>query len=100
MEEQFAAIEEVCDKVESLIRLEGVMELDNERMRDQLHNVPLNLRVLLLVVPNHEIFFKSLHRVDLPIIFFLCHVDFAKGASSDHLEQREIIYCNSVAKDL
>ena len=97
MEEQFTAIEEVCDKVESLIRLESVVELHNERMRDQLHNVPLNLRVLLLVVPNHEIFLECLHREDLSVIFFLCHIDFAKRASSDHLEQLEIIYCNPFA---
>ena len=97
MEEQFTAIEEVCDKVERLIRLKSVMELDHERMRDQLHNVPLNLRVLLLVVPNHEIFLESFHRKDLSVIFFLCHIDFAKGASSDHLEQLEIIHCNFFA---
>ena len=86
MEEKFTAIEEVCDKVESLSRLESEMELDHERMCDLLHNVPLNLRVLLLVVPNHEIFLECFHRVDLSVIFFLCHIDFAKGASSDHLE--------------
>ena len=97
MEEKLTAIEEVCDKVESLIRLESVVELDHERMRDQLHNVPLNLRVLLLVVPNHEIFLECLHREDLSVIFFLCHIDFAKRASSDHLEQLEIIYCNPFA---
>ena len=97
MEEELTAIEEVCDKVESLRRLECVMELDDKRMRDQLHNVSLNLRILLLVVPNHEIFIESLHRVDLSVIFFLSHIDFAKGASSDHLEQLEVIHCNFFA---
>ena len=85
VKEHFTTVAEVCDKVESLRRLESVMKLDNERMVDLLHNVSLNLRVLLLVIPDHEIFFESLHRIYLAVIFFLRHIDFAKGASSNHL---------------
>ena len=54
------------------------MQLDDERMRHQLHDVPLNLRVLLLVIPYHEIFFESLHCIYLAVILFLCHINFPK----------------------
>ena len=49
VEEQLSAIQEVGDEVEALGRLESVVQLDDERVRNLLHNVALDLRVIHLV---------------------------------------------------
>ena len=90
MEEELAAIQEVCDEVERLGRLEGVVKLDNERMRDLLHDVALNLRVIHLVGLDDEVLFERLDRVDLPCILLLRHVHLAKATAPNDLEQLEI----------
>ena len=85
VEEKLTTIEEISDEVEGLCRLESVMQFDHKGMRYLLHNVPFNFCVLDLVIPDNEIFFESLHRVNLSIILFLRHIYFPEGASSDHL---------------
>ena len=86
MEEELAAIQEVCDEVERLGRLEGVVKLDNERMRDLLHDVALYLRVIHLVGLDDEVLFERLDCVDLSCILLLRHVNFAEAAASNNLE--------------
>ena len=90
MEEQLSTVEEVRHEVERLGRLEGVVQLDDERVRDLLHDIPLDLRVLLLVRSDDEVFLEGLDCVDLLRVLLARHVDFAEGAAADDLEQLEI----------
>ena len=90
MEEELAAIEEIRDEVQTLARLEGVVQLHDEGMGDLLHDVTLDLRVVHLVSPDDEVFLERLDSVDLPGVFLLCEVHLAKRAASDHLDKLEI----------
>ena len=56
MVEQFTAVEEVCDKVKSLLRLESVVQFDDKWVSDLLHDVPFDFGVLNLVGFDDEIF--------------------------------------------
>ena len=67
MEEELTTVEEICDKVKCLRRLEGIVKLDNERVRDLLHDIPLYLRILDLVVLDDEVLLERLHCIDLPV---------------------------------
>ena len=91
MEEELTAVEEVCDEVECLRRLEGIMKLDNEWVRDLLHDVPFYLRILDLVVLDNEILLERLHRENALVILLLSHVYFAKRATTHDLEQLKVI---------
>ena len=90
MEEELASIQEVRDEVKRLRRLEGEVKLHNEGMRDLLHDVSLDLRVVHLVRPDDEVLLQSLHGIDLLRVLFARHVDFAKRASAHNFEQLEI----------
>ena len=94
MEEKFAAVEEVCDEVQALLRLESVVKLDDKGVRDLLHDVSLDFRIIDLVRSDDEILLECLHRIYLLVIFLLRHIYFTKRASSYHLEQLEIIDAN------
>ena len=91
MEEKLTTIQKVCDEVERFRRLESEVEFDDEWMRDLLHDVPLNLCVVRLICADDEVLLERLHGVDLPIVLFLCHVDFAEGAATHDLQQLEVI---------
>ena len=67
------------------------MKLDNERVRDLLHDIPLYLRILDLVVLDDEVLLERLHRKYPLVILLLRHVHFAERATTDHLEQLKVI---------
>ena len=67
------------------------MELDDEGVRDLLHDVSLNLCVGRLIRTDNEVFLKCFHSIDPATVFFLCHEYFAEGASADDLKQLEVI---------
>ena len=90
MEEKLAAIQKVGDEIQTFVGLKGVVELDNERMCDLLHDVPLNLDLVRLVGADDEVLLERLHRVDLIACLLLGEVDFTKGASANDLEQLEV----------
>ena len=90
VKKHFTTVAEVCDKVESLRRLESVMKLDDERMRDLLHDISLNLCVVHLVCSDDEVFLQRFDRVDLLRVLLARHVHFAEGATTDDFEQLEI----------
>ena len=91
MEEKLTTVEEVCDEVEALGGLEGEVELDDERVRDLLHDVTLNLRVVHLVCTDDEVLLERLDSIDLPCVLLLGQVDLAKAAPADHLDQLEVL---------
>lgn len=91
MEKELAAIQEICDEVEGLGRLEGKVELYDERMGDLLHDITLDLRVVDLVGLNDEVLLERLDGVYLLGVFFLRHINFAKGAPSDHFQQCKVL---------
>ena len=66
------------------------MKLDDERMRDLLHDISLNLRVVHLVCSDDEVFLQRFDRVDLLRVLLARHVHFAEGATTDDFEQLEI----------
>lgn len=67
MEEKFASIEEIGDKIQAFIGLKSVVQLDDERMRDLLHNITLNLHLIRLICFNDKVLLERLHCIDLPI---------------------------------
>lgn len=91
MEEKFTAVEEVCDEVQALLRLESVVKLDDEGVRYLLHDISLNFSIVYLVRSDDEILLECLHRINLLVIFLLRHIYFTKRATSYHFEQLEII---------
>ena len=62
------------------------MKLDDERMRDLLHDIALDLRVINLIGLNDEVLFERLDRVDLPCILLLGHVNFAEATAPNDLQ--------------
>ena len=92
MEEEFSTIEEVCDEVEALSRLEGVMELDHERVIDLLHDIALDLCIVHLIRSNDKVFLERLNSVDLASVFLLSQVDFSEGAATNYFQQLEIVH--------
>ena len=97
MEEELSAVEEIGDEVEALGALEGVVQLGHERMRDLLHDVTLNLRVRNLIRLDDEVLLEGLDGVDLAIVLFLGHVDFAEGAAAHDLQELEVFYLERYA---
>lgn len=91
VEEELTAVQEICDEVEGLGRLERVVQFHDKGVRDLLHDITLNLRVINLVGLDDEVLLECLDGVNLPSILLLGHVDLAKGATSDHLQQLEIL---------
>ena len=67
MVEELSTIQEICDEVECLRRLERKMKLDNEGMVNQSHDISLRLRILHLIRLDYEVFLERLHRKDLSI---------------------------------
>jgi len=86
VEEQLTAVQEVRHKVKRLGRLKGVVELDDKRMSDLLHNVSFNLGVVDLVSFDNEVLLERLNGVDLPTILLTCHVHFAERATPNDLQ--------------
>ena len=67
MKEKLATIEEIGDEVETFSGLKSIVELDHERVRNLLHDVPLNLHLVRLVCPEDEVLFECLDRIDLAV---------------------------------
>ena len=67
MKEKLASIEEISDEVEAFSGLKRVVKLDHERVRDLLHDVPLNLHLICLVRPEDKVLFERLDGVDLTV---------------------------------
>ena len=67
MKEKLASIEEISDEIEAFSGLKRVVKLDHKRMRDLLHDVPLNLHLIRLVCPEDEVLFERLDCVYLTV---------------------------------
>jgi len=61
------------------------MKFDDKRMRDLLHDVSLNLRVVDLVGLDDKVLLERLDGIYNPRILLPSHVDLAEGAATDHL---------------
>jgi hypothetical protein len=90
--EEFAPIEEVRDKVQRIRTLKREVELDNEWVIDESHDVSLSLGVLHLVGLDNEVFLEGLHCVDFPIYLSLDHIDFAEAASAYDFQYGKIVH--------
>lgn len=71
MEEKFTTVQEICDEIQTFIRLEGVVKFDDEGVRDLLHDITLYLHLIRLICTNDEILLQCLDRVDLAAVLLL-----------------------------
>ena len=74
------------------------MKFHHKRMRNLLHDISFDLRVIQLIRPDDEIFLECLHCEYLVVIFLLGHVYFAKGAPANDLHKMEVLYGQCVVR--
>ena len=84
--------DEVHDEVELLGRLEGVLEGDDERVVDALHDDPLVLRRDPLVTPLYSFLPDDFHGVETAIEAQLDEHHFPTCSSADNLSRRQKVY--------
>ena len=82
MEEKLSSIQKISDEIKAVARLKRVVQLDNERMGNLLHNISLYLDLGSLIMLGNEIFLQGLDCIDLIISLARCHVYFTKVATT------------------
>ena len=71
------------------------MQLDDKRMGYLLHNISLYLDLRSLIMLSNEIFLQGLYCIYLTISLALCHVHFAKVATSHDFQKIKVLYLHS-----
>jgi hypothetical protein len=81
------------DHVKFGVRLEGILEMTNERVRNVFEHLAFGLRVRHLLARDQLGFFQHLHGEDLAGVFLAHLHHFAETAFANHLRHNNTTVC-------
>lgn len=96
VEEELATVHKVQHKVQLLVGLERVVQVDQEGMLQLGQDVPLRHRVLLLALGNDLCLLKDFHGIDFTGIFLPNLKNSPKTSLANELQIVKIVWCHFV----
>lgn len=89
--EELPSFDKLHEEVDSIVILEYVVHVHNERMLDSVQNVLLKLDVLKLLIINDDVLSDTFHRINLLCVSILHQVDLPKSAFAHHLHDYKVL---------
>jgi hypothetical protein len=91
MAEELTTLDKFHKEVNSVIVLEDIFHINQERMVNLAQNIFLELYVFHLLILKNNVFTDALHGIKFARCGVLNKIDFSKGALSDHLPDLEVL---------
>lgn len=96
MEKELSSIDVIHNEIQLVRSLEGVVEINEERMAELLQNALLGAGVFEFVSLNNGLLVEDLHGVDLFSVFLSDLHDLSKASLSDDAKNVKVIDSHSV----
>ena len=89
--EKTSSLDERHDEVDTLLVLENVVKVYQERVIGSFQDISLHCQVLHLIVLDDELFSDAFHGIQLSILEELCQEHFTKSTPADQSQDFKLI---------